>query len=180
MDDAISVEKDGAGWKLGVHIADVSHYVKEGSLVDEEAKQRGTSVYFADRVIPMLPEALSNGCCSLNAGEEKLAFSCFMTLDRKGNLRGYRFQKSVICSKVRGVYDEVNQVLEGCAAERLKEKYQPVLASLQAGQELAQLLEAKGRRRGTMDFESSEARFSWTGMGLAWTFCRAVRAYLKK
>ena len=159
MDDAISVEKDGAGWKLGVHIADVSHYVKEGSLVDEEAKQRGTSVYFADRVIPMLPEALSNGCCSLNAGEEKLAFSCFMTLDRKGNLRGYRFQKSVICSKVRGVYDEVNQVLEGCAAERLKEKYQPVLASLQAGQELAQLLEAKGRRRGTMDFESSEARF---------------------
>lgn len=159
LDDAISVEKDGAGWKLGVHIADVSHYVKEGSLVDEEAKQRGTSVYFADRVIPMLPEALSNGCCSLNAGEEKLAFSCFMTLDRKGNLRGYRFQKSVICSKVRGVYDEVNQVLEGCAAERLKEKYQPVLASLQAGQELAQLLEAKGRRRGTMDFESSEARF---------------------
>lgn len=94
MDDAISVEKDGAGWKLGVHIADVSHYVKEGSLVDEEAKQRGTSVYFADRVIPMLPEALSNGCCSLNAGEEKLAFSCFMTLDRKGNLRGYRFQKA--------------------------------------------------------------------------------------
>ena len=95
-------------------------------------------------------------------------------------MRGYRFQKSVICSKVRGVYDEVNQVLEGCAAERLKEKYQPVLASLQAGQELAQLLEAKGRRRGTMDFESSEPGFSWTGMGLAWTFCRAVGAYLKK
>ena len=94
LDDAISVEKDGAGWKLGVHIADVSHYVKEGSLVDEEAKRGGTSVYFADRVIPMLPEALSNGCRSLNAGEEKLAFSCFMTLDRKGNLRGYRFQKA--------------------------------------------------------------------------------------
>lgn len=159
LDDAISVEKDGAGWKLGVHIADVSHYVKAGSLVDEEAKLRGTSVYFADRVIPMLPEALSNGCCSLNAGEEKLAFSCFMTLDGKGNLRGYRFQKSVICSKVRGVYDEVNRILDGSAEEQLKEKYSPVLSSLQAGRELAQLLETKGRRRGTMDFESSEARF---------------------
>ena len=178
LDDAISVEKDGAGWKLGVHIADVSHYVKEGSLVDEEAKQRGTSVYFADRVIPMLPEALSNGCCSLNAGEEKLAFSCFMTLDRKGNLRGYRFQKSVICSKVRGVYDEVNQVLEGCAAERLKEKYQPVLASLQAGQELAQLLEAAAGAPWIL--RAVKPGFSWTRMGLAWTFCRAVRAYLKK
>lgn len=159
LDDAISIEKDGAGWRLGVHIADVSHYVQPGSLVDEEAKLRGTSVYFADRVIPMLPEALSNGCCSLNPGEEKLAFSCLMTLDEKGNLKDYRFEKSVICSKVRGVYDEVNQLLEGHGGQELKEKYRPVAAALQAGLELACLLETKGRRRGTMDFESSESRF---------------------
>ncbi len=159
LDDAVSIEKHGKGWRLGVHIADVSHYVEAGSLVDEEAKLRGTSVYFADRVIPMLPEALSNGCCSLNAGEEKLAFSCFMTLDEKGNLKDYHFQKSVIRSKVRGVYDEVNQLLEGRAEKDVKKKYKPVAAALKTGMELAQLLETKGRRRGTMDFESSECRF---------------------
>ena len=107
----------------------------------------------------MLPEALSNGCCSLNAGEEKLAFSCLMILDDKGNLKEYQFQKSIICSRVRGVYAEVNHLFEGTAGEDLLEKYAPVLDSLKAGRELAQLLEQKSRRRGTMDLETSESRF---------------------
>lgn len=159
LDDAVSVEKWEGGWKLGVHIADVSHYVRPGSLVDEEAKIRGTSVYFADRVIPMLPEALSNGCCSLNAGEEKLAFSCLMTLDPKGNLQDYQFHKSVIRSQVRGIYDEVNLILAGEGMPELRSKYEPVLETLARARELAALLEAKGRRRGAMDIESGESRF---------------------
>ena len=104
LDDAISVKKTENGWTLGVHIADVSHYVREGSELDKEAFERGTSVYFADRVIPMLPEELSNGCCSLNSGTDKLTFSAIMNIDQKGNLCDFEFCKSIINSKVRGVY----------------------------------------------------------------------------
>ena len=95
-----------------MHIADVSHYVKAGSAIDLEARERGTSVYFADRVIPMLPEALSNGVCSLNAGEDKLTFSAIIELDKQGTILSFRFRKSIIRSKVRGVYGEVNQLFK--------------------------------------------------------------------
>ena len=95
LDDAISVKKLENGWELGVHIADVSHYVTKGSRLDEEAQLRGTSVYFSDRVIPMLPVEISNGCCSLNAGTKKLTFSAIMTLDDKAELIDYRFEKTL-------------------------------------------------------------------------------------
>ena len=159
LDDAISVHKTLDGYTLGVHIADVSHYVKAGSALDKEAYRRGTSVYFADRVIPMLPEALSNGSCSLNAGTEKLTFSALMDFDREGHMTDYRFAKSVIVSKVRGVYKEVNTIFDGTAAPEILEKYSPVAESLQGAKELADLLKANGRARGQMDLTSDETKF---------------------
>ena len=159
LDDAISVHKTIDGYTLGVHIADVSHYVKAGSALDKEAFRRGTSVYFADRVIPMLPEALSNGVCSLNAGTEKLTFSCLMDFDKDGHMTDYRFEKAVIVSKVRGVYKEVNQIFAGTASPELVEKYSPVAESLQGARELADILKANGRARGQMDLTSDETKF---------------------
>lgn len=159
LDDAISVKKLEKGWELGVHIADVSHYVTSGSKLDEEARLRGTSVYFADRVIPMLPVEISNGCCSLNAGTKKLTFSCIMRLNEKAELVDYRFEKSVIISKVRGVYSEVNAIIDGSADAELKEKYAPVYDSIFAAQELAEILKAKAKRRGELGIETTELRF---------------------
>lgn len=159
LDDAISVKKLEKGWELGVHIADVSHYVTSGSKLDEEARQRGTSVYFADRVIPMLPVEISNGCCSLNAGTKKLTFSCIMTLNEKAELVDYRFEKSVIVSKVRGVYSEVNAILAGEADEKLKEKYAAVYDEIFVAEELAEILKKKARRRGELGIETTELRF---------------------
>lgn len=159
LDDSVSVKRTGRGYELTVNIADVSHYVTEDSAIDEEALLRGTSVYFADRVIPMLPEGLSNGACSLNAGQDKLTFSALVQLDDKGEILSYRFQKSVIHSKVRGVYSEVNQIWNGEADEALREKYAPVLESLAAARELAHILKQRSRDMGTMDFESGESQF---------------------
>lgn len=159
LDDAISVKKLSDGWELGVHIADVSHYVTEGSKLDQAAMDRGTSVYFADRVIPMLPVEISNGCCSLNAGVKKLTFSAIMKLDEKAELVDYRFVKSVIVSKVRGVYSEVNEILDGTADDALKEKYAPVYESIFAAQQLSELLKAKAKQRGELEIESTELKF---------------------
>lgn len=159
LDDAISVEKLENGWKLGVHIADVSHYVREGSALDEEAFSRGTSVYFADRVIPMLPTDISNGLCSLNAGEDKLAFSAVISLDQSGKIVSYSFQKTVIRSKVRGVYAEINQIFNGTASEKLVKKYEIVSKPLMDARELALLLKKRAASRGTMDLDSTESRF---------------------
>lgn len=159
LDDAISVKKTERGWELGVHIADVSHYVTMGSQLDEAAMDRGTSVYFADRVIPMLPVELSNGCCSLNAGTQKLTFSALMTLDEKADIVDYRFEKSVIISKVRGVYSEVNAILDGTAGDDLRQKYAPVLSEIFEAEELAELLKAKAKQRGELELETAELRF---------------------
>ena len=145
LDDAISAHKTVDGYTLGVHIADVSHYVKAGTPIDNEAFIRGTSVYFADRVIPMLPEALSNGVCSLNAGTEKLTFSALMDFDLDGNMTGYRFEKTVINSKVRGVYSEVNEIFQGTATPDILEKYSPVMDSLMTAKELADILRNSGK-----------------------------------
>lgn len=159
LDDAISVKRTDFGYTLGVHIADVSHYVKEGSAIDEEAINRGTSVYFADRVIPMLPEVLSNGACSLNAGTDKLAFSAFIELDKEGHITKYDFKKSIINSKVRGVYSEVNEILDGTASEEILNKYAPVMESLMSAKELADILKANSAARGTMELDSGESKF---------------------
>lgn len=159
LDDAISVKRTDFGYTLGVHIADVSHYVKEGSAIDEEAINRGTSVYFADRVIPMLPEVLSNGACSLNAGTDKLAFSALIELDKEGHITKYDFKKTIINSKVRGVYSEVNEILDATASEEILNKYAPVMESLMTAKELADILKANSAARGTMELDSGESKF---------------------
>lgn len=159
LDDAISVKRTEKGYKLGVHIADVSHYVKAITPIDEEAYRRGTSVYFADRVIPMLPEALSNGVCSLNAGTEKLTFSALMEFDTQGNMVDYQFRKTVINSKVRGVYAEVNTILDGTATQEILDKYAPVMDSLTAARELYHIFVKAAEARGNMDLSSDETKF---------------------
>ena len=159
LDDAISVKKTENGWTLGVHIADVSHYIREGSELDKEAFERGTSVYFADRVIPMLPEELSNGCCSLNSGTDKLTFSAIMNIDQNGNLCDFEFCKSIINSKVRGVYSEVNEILAGTADDELIKKYSPVEQTLKDGEELFAVLKQNAKERGELEIETTELKF---------------------
>lgn len=159
LDDAVSLERLANGWLLGVHIADVSHYVRENSPLDEEAQNRGTSVYFADRVVPMLPEELSNGICSLNAGEDKLALSALMTLDESGAFRNLRLVSSVIRSNIRGVYREINDLFEDRAAPDVREKYRPAEEMLQDMRRLADQMRRQAQRRGILDLISVETRF---------------------
>ena len=159
LDDAISIKKTKTGWQLGVHIADVSHYIKPGSHLDNEAMERGTSVYFADRVIPMLPKELSNGICSLNANADRLAFSALLNIDKKGNLKTFKFKKSVINSKLRGVYSEVNSILADEASREVREKYSLIENSLFEAYELSKILRENAQKRGNMELESSESRF---------------------
>ena len=166
LDDAISVSRTKNGYRLGVHIADVSHYVREGGALDEEAFARGTSVYFADRVVPMLPEELSNGACSLNAGTDKLTFSAIVELSAAGEILSYRFRKSVIRSRVRGVYSEVNQIFSGKADSELKKKYFPVIRSLNAARELAKILKKRSGENGSFDIESTESEFTLDKQGV--------------
>ena len=158
IDDAVSLRKLEDGFELGVHIADVSHYVKPGSVLDQEAFHRGTSVYYADQVVPMLPKQLSNGVCSLNEGVDRLAFTCLMRLDAQGNLTNYRFAKSVIRSRVKGVYSELNQIFAGESTPELDAKYAEVSAAFPAMQELHKLRKALRKARGCMDIESGECK----------------------
>ena len=159
IDDAISLTKTPeGGFELGVHIADVSNYVKPGSELDNEAFNRATSVYYADQVVPMLPKQLSNGICSLNEGVLRLAFSCLMHLDKDGNLIDYRFVKSVIRSRVKGVYSEINALLAGSADDELKGKYHEVLSQLPAMKELYGHRARLRKGRGCMDIESGEVK----------------------
>ena len=158
IDDAISVERIENGYKLGVHIADVSHYVTEGSPLDNDAFERGTSVYIADKVIPMLPKELSNGICSLNPGVDRLAFSCIMEISNKGTVKKYKFAKTVIRSRVQGVYSEVNAILDNTANEAIKAKYSEVLDCIPVMKELADILIKKRKDRGAPEIQSSESK----------------------
>lgn len=166
LDDAISVEKSETGWKLGVHIADVSHYVKKDSVLDIEARERGTSVYFADRVIPMLPKKLSNGICSLNPNEDRLTFSAIMNVGFDGKVASFEFKKSIINSKVRGVYSEVNKILDDSADEEVKIKYSAVLASIFEAKKLSDLLLVKSKKRGKLELETKESKFTLDDNGV--------------
>ena len=141
LDDAVSLRRlPGGGYKLGVHIADVSHYVREKTALDRCVMQRGTSVYFTDKVVPMLPPVLSNGVCSLNADEDKYALSAIISLDKDGNITNLTLKQSVIRSRVRGVYSEVNKLLLGEANGDLKKKYSAVLPTLIKMKELYEIL----------------------------------------
>lgn len=156
IDDAISLSKlDDGKYKLGVHIADVSYYVKEGTKLDDEAYFRGTSVYLVDRVLPMLPHKLSNGICSLNENEDRFAFSCEMIIDDKGDIGHYEIFKSIIRSRKKMTYEEVNKILE---ENTTSEDYKPFEKTLLLMNELSKILRKKMIRRGYIEFESTEAK----------------------
>ena len=156
IDDAISVRRlDNGNWHLGVHIADVSYYVKEGSAIDLEARKRGTSVYVADRVVAMLPHQLSNGICSLNPDVLRLAVSCEMEIDNKGNLVSYEIFPSVIRSRIQMTYKKVNAFLEeGIIAEG----YEPYIEMLSNMRQLSSIIRNNKVRRGCIDFDTDEAK----------------------
>ena len=158
IDDAISVTRTKNGYELGVHIADVSHYVLPKSELDNEAFKRGTSVYYANRVIPMLPKELSNGICSLNPGEDRLAFSCIAQLDKQGHITSYKFAKTVIRSRVKGVYSEINEMLEGYNSRSNSVKYEQVADQLPVMLELADILKATRLERGCPELETAEGK----------------------
>lgn len=161
LDDAVSVNFDGTNYKLGVHIADVTNYVQEGSALDREAYKRGTSVYLVDRVIPMLPHALSNGICSLNEGEDRLALSCLMTVDKNGEIIDHEIAESVIRVNKRMTYTAVKKILED---ETIVEKegefreYQPFVETFKQMAELAARLRNKRKKRGSIDFDLPECK----------------------
>lgn len=175
LDDAVSVERTKDGWLLGVHIADVSNYVRGNSALDKEALRRGTSIYYADRVIPMLPKELSNGICSLNPDEDRLTLSAFIRLDRHGEIMGYRFSKSVIRSRVKGVYSEVNAILDGSADDELKNKYGSVIAQLPLMDELAGVLIKKREERHSPEIETVEGALEIDENGVCVGVCARER-----
>ncbi|MDR0904104.1 MAG: ribonuclease R [Ruminococcus sp.] len=165
IDDAVSLKKVDGGWELGVHIADVSHYVKGNLLLDITALERGTSIYYADKVIPMLPKALSNGICSLNPNEDRLAFSCLMRLDEKGKLGLFKFSKTVINSRVKGVYSEVNRILsqtpeQFLADTELSKKYDGLYETIHRMNELSDILIRRRVKRGAPEIETEEAKIT--------------------
>lgn len=158
IDDAVSIKKLGKYYELSVHIADVSYYVKQSSLIEKEAFSRGTSIYFADRVIPMLPKELSNGVCSLNPDVDRLAFSCIMTINQNGNLESFDFKKTVIRSRVKGVYSEINAILANEASDEIKQKYSKVLSEIALMHELAEILIKNRASRGAPEIETTESK----------------------
>ncbi len=160
IDDAISISKKGETYFLGVHIADVSHYVARGSRLDEEAFLRGTSVYFPDRVLPMLPRSLSNGICSLNEGEDRLTLSCFMTVDGRGRVIQKRIAPSVIRSRHRMTYTEVTKLAERDA--ETQKKYPDLVGFAAIAAELTQILKRAREARGGIALDVKEAKILYS------------------
>ena len=164
LDDAVSLTRDGALYQLGVHIADVTNYVQENSALDWEARERGTSVYLVDRVIPMLPHKLSNGICSLNAGENRLALSCLMTIDQKGEVVSHEIVESVIRVDRRMSYTSVKKILDDKDEETCRE-YEELVPMFELMRELAGILREKRKKRGSIDFDFPESRIILDGQG---------------
>lgn len=157
LDDAITLTKEGDKYCLGVHIADVTNYVQERSALDVEALERGTSVYLVDRVIPMLPHTLSNGMCSLNAGEDRLALSCIMTIDEKGNVTDHTIAETVVRVDRRMSYTSVKKILTDKDEKEIQE-YQELVPMFERMRELAAILREKRRKRGSIDFDFPETK----------------------
>ena len=157
LDDAVSLNVCDGYYYLGVHIADVTNYVQENSALDREAKKRGTSVYLADRVIPMLPHTLSNGICSLNEGEDRLALSCLMKINEKGEIVDHEIVESVIRVDRRMTYTAVKRILEDGDEEQCR-LYRDFVPMFQQMQTLSALLRAKRHRRGAVDFDFPETK----------------------
>lgn len=158
LDDAISIERmENGNFMLGVHIADVNHYIFEDSPLDKEALARGTSVYLVDRVVPMLPKELSNGICSLNPNEDRLAMSVFMEIDEKGKVVNYSIEETVIRSSKRMVYEDVTKILEERDPELIAE-YDGFIEELENARQLCQILNAQRKNRGSIDFNLDETQ----------------------
>jgi len=157
LDDAITIKKEGTNFRLGVHIADVAHYVREDSALDHEARLRGTSVYLVDRVIPMLPPVLSNGICSLNAGEDRLALSCIMLVSPQGEVLEHEIRETVINVNRRMTYEAVKDILTDKNSEVAKE-YHDLVPMFELMEELAANLRKKRKKRGAIDFEFPECK----------------------
>lgn len=157
LDDAITISREDYGYRLGVHIADVTHYVTEKSPLDEEALRRGTSVYLVDRVIPMLPHRLSNGICSLNAGTDRLALSCIMEIDHQGRVLGHEVAETVIHVDRRMTYTAVNAIVTN-RDEAVMEEYAGFVEMFELMKELADILREKRRQRGSIDFDFPETK----------------------
>ncbi len=157
LDDAVSLHMEGKNYVLGVHIADVTNYVREGSPLDKEALKRGTSVYLVDRVIPMLPHRLSNGICSLNAGEDRLALSCIMTITPEGKVEDYKIAESVINVNHRLNYTSVNKMIY-LKDEEERAKYEDTVAMLDLMYELSKIIREQRRKRGSIDFDFEESK----------------------
>lgn len=156
FDDAVCVTKDGGIYTLGVHIADVTHYVTENSPLDKEALRRGTSVYFPGSVVPMLPKKLSNGICSLNPHEDRLTLSVIMKINDSGEVIDHQITEGIICSKERMTYDDVTAILEG--STELKEKYAHIYDMLRLMEELSLILRQKRQSQGSIDFDFPETK----------------------
>lgn len=157
LDDAITLTRQDGGYQLGVHIADVSHYVTEGSALDQEALKRGTSIYLIDRVIPMLPHKLSNGICSLNAGVDRLALSCIMDIDAKGRIIGHKIAETVVRVDERMSYTSVAKILEEQDPEEIK-RYENLVPMFQLMKELSDILRQHRHERGSIDFDFPESK----------------------
>lgn len=157
LDDAITLTREGENYRLGVHIADVTNYVQEHSALDVEALERGTSVYLVDRVIPMLPHRLSNGICSLNAGEDRLALSCIMLIDKKGNVIDHEIAETVVQVDRRMSYTSVRKILKD-KDEAEREAYRELVPMFEDMEELAAILREKRRKRGSIDFDFPETK----------------------
>ena len=157
LDDAITLERDGENWRLGVHIADVSHYVRENTALDREAFARGTSIYLVDRVIPMLPHRLSNGICSLNEGVDRLALSCIMDINHRGEIIGHQIAETLIRVNHRMSYTEVNAMITHHDQDTI-EKYAECVEMFENMKELADLIRKKRVERGSIDFDFPECK----------------------
>ncbi|NLA32943.1 MAG: ribonuclease R [Mollicutes bacterium] len=164
IDDALSLEKNGDLYKLGVHIADVSHYVTENSPLDKEALKRGTSAYLADSVIPMLPHKLSNGICSLNPEQVRIALTCEMDIDNQGNVKNYKIFPSIIKSRIQMTYKKVNDIL---MRDIVAEGYEQYKETLLLMNELAKILRKNKELRGNLDFDLQEAKVIVNSQGEA-------------
>ena len=175
LDDAVSLERRGDGWLLGVHIADVSHYVAEKTPLDRAVMSRGTSVYFVDKVVPMLPTVLSNGACSLGAGEDKCTLSAYILLDKDGDITDVDIRPAVIRSRVRGVYSEINRIFSGSADDLIKDKYKDVLDVLGEMHELYLLLLSRAHKRGMLELDLPEACIALNAEGEPVNIFPAVR-----
>lgn len=164
LDDAVSIKKTRNGYELGVHIADVAHYVMEGTKLDTEAFKRGTSVYLADYVIPMLPKSVSNGICSLTEKKERLTLSCIMTIDEGGRIHQSKIVESVIKSKHRMTYTDVNTIFKG-EDKKLLKKYNDIVPDLLEMKKLAKILRKRRQEKGSIDFELEETAFKYDAQG---------------